>query len=194
MKDTKQIVEKYLPKLIAACAIEKIKRVIAQNEDKWITKYDKQGKPYKIKIDGEDLSEEEKQKLKDYKDLRNSYKKVISELKYEQLNMNNFYVTNKSRKGFYKHSVDPISIEIEESNRKFNRLIQDMKNYLTTDKTELPEDKIDEWEKQLEKTFVEIYDYKDADEKSSKWAEALWCQSEYINLNNKIKSGEYKNG
>ena len=37
MKDTKQIVEEYLPKLIAACAIEKIKRVIAQNEDKWIT-------------------------------------------------------------------------------------------------------------------------------------------------------------
>ena len=36
MKDTKQIIDEFLPKLIAACAMERIKRIVAQN-DKWIT-------------------------------------------------------------------------------------------------------------------------------------------------------------
>lgn len=90
------------------------------NREQWITKYDKQGKPYRVKIDGEDLSEKESQKLKDYKDLRNSYKKVISELKYEELNLNNFYTTHKSRKGFFRQATDLMSIEIEEKARKSN--------------------------------------------------------------------------
>lgn len=37
MKDKEQIVNECLTKLIAACALEKMKRVVAQNEDKWIT-------------------------------------------------------------------------------------------------------------------------------------------------------------
>lgn len=37
MKNKEQIVNKCLTKLIAACALEKMKRIVAQNEDKWIT-------------------------------------------------------------------------------------------------------------------------------------------------------------
>lgn len=37
MKDKEQIVNECLTKLIAACALEKMKRVVAQNDDKWIT-------------------------------------------------------------------------------------------------------------------------------------------------------------
>lgn len=37
MKDKEQIVNECLTKLIAACALEKMKRIVAQNENKWIT-------------------------------------------------------------------------------------------------------------------------------------------------------------
>ena len=37
MKNKEQIVNECLTKLIAACALEKMKRIVAQNEDKWIT-------------------------------------------------------------------------------------------------------------------------------------------------------------
>lgn len=97
MKDKEQIVNECLTKLIAACALEKMKRIVAQNEDKWITIHphgkdggDGESKDYRRLLikDGETVEDAmhrqgyyDKRKAKDEKALKEEKKKANPESK-----------------------------------------------------------------------------------------------------------------
>lgn len=91
MKDKEQIVNECLTKLIAACALEKMKRIIAQNEDKWITihPHGKESDDYRrLKImDGETVEDAmhrqgyyNKRQAKDEKALKEEKKQLYQDI------------------------------------------------------------------------------------------------------------------
>lgn len=104
MKDKEQIVNECLTKLIAACALEKIKRIVAQNEDKWITIHphgkdggDGESKDYRRLLikDGETVEDAmhrqgyyAKRKAKDEKALKEEKKEANPESKEYTLQKN----------------------------------------------------------------------------------------------------------
>lgn len=172
---------------------EALAEVIAENcvnNGKWITL-----KPHGNKSKGTPIYVEDdetiKEAIKDLRQERNSHKQAISELKYEQRSMKDMFSISKGKKGFKSTLVDPIGYEFETKTRSFNRLLQDMKNYLKTSVVEIPQEVIDEFENRAENTIMEIDNYSDAEEKWGKFWVAIDNMISYARMNERIKTRNF---
>ena len=129
MKDTKQIIDEFLPKLIAACAMERIKRIVAQN-DKWIT------------IKGNHIL------LKDGENIDDAFKRVTG-VSFAKANMYEKKDTHKPSKEY-----EQILKSVRESNNKkltpeeiINKAVKTFSNKFSEDKLRERIDFADEYNK-----------------------------------------------
>ena len=88
---------------------------------------------------------------------RRDFKKNISDLRYEQNDLNGAYINYRHKNRYGRTLADPVSYDKETKNRVFNRILQDMKNSLKSDKTELTETEIAEYEKRVAPTIFSYY-------------------------------------
>ena len=199
MKDTKQIVEEYLPKLIAACAIEKIKRVIAQNEDKWITIHphgkdggDGEGKDYRRLLikDGETVEDAmhrqgyyNKRKAKDEKALKEEKKQLYQDI-LKAKKEGNKELHHKLLQRYNEIDAQLKGQKTSDKGKDTDTKKEDKENKETDKNIEIKESK--HFEKYNKLVTKEKELYKIWDEKRKEYDAALEKNNEYKELNTKI--------
>lgn len=188
MKDKEQIVNECLTKLVAACALEKIKRVVAQNDDKWITihPHGEDSEDYRrLKIkDGESVEDAmhrigwyEKRKAKDEK--KQKEEKSKEELKdnpkrsdyktYKQKEEELYNKLSKINIDDYKGDIDKYNAEIrkirEERSENLDKLKEAYKKEIerikNIDINKLSYREIENFEKDLRDIYNDIIPIED---------------------------------
>lgn len=107
---------------------EALKNVSFNNPSREINKtFDKKIRETKIKYNMNDktLASEKKELTKDVVNL-NTLKDKIKSNKFEQGNLKDYMVVGKGKKGYKSTVADPISYDIEKSQRDFNKIITEI--------------------------------------------------------------------
>lgn len=107
---------------------EALKNVSFNNPSREINKtFDKKIRETKIKYNMNDktLASEKKELTKDVVNL-NTLKDKIKSNKFEQGNLKDYMVVGKGKKGYKSTIADPISYDIEKSQRDFNKIITEI--------------------------------------------------------------------